>query len=122
MKKELIIIAILQMACSISWFVHMSYLRSDYGNIRFRLGQDLGELEAYSKLRDQGVVLPDGIREHPNKDLMIDLGTGIHELTYMMPAAFVQVCIILALFILAFSKPSSNLGTNQAEQVAAPDS
>ena len=107
MKKVLVWAAILQVACTFFLYKHISYLRGEYGQRRFETGKDIGELDAYSKLRNRGIELPDDVRTHPDQDRMIDLGTSVHELMFLLPASLIQLFVIIMLVGAAYrSKPS----------------
>ena len=121
MKKALTWAIGLQIACSVSWFIHISYLRHDYGESRLELGKQYGEMQAYSTLSAKGVELPDGLRTHPDKHRVLDLGTDIHAIYFFYPAVVAQFFVIGILVHLA-SRPAENKQDTLPDLQAPPHS
>ena len=121
MRTTLKWVTALQVICFVLWLQHSSYLKSVYGEERFRRGVESGMIESRSNLAAEGIKFQTPLGDVPNKDRIIsaDFEDLFHYLVIFWPACILQCTVIIILIICLFR--AEDKSEQDTEAISLPD-
>lgn len=112
MRNLLVAAFVIQFLCLGLSIYHNQFLKGPHSENRIELGKYQGRKEIIEEILRKGGTLPDGTHAHPNKGVILNLDSAVHELIIFYPLLLLQVVtlVLLAMIIYHFTKMAQKSG------------